>query len=373
MRITGAENWKKIMKKADKSGQKPKPKKKETSIIKKTKKLLKGVGNVLGVGSSGNRVFQGVGNVLGVGSSGNRATGTNVSASANVNESHHTENAEVGLVNRIFEVCAVIDNEDITQELLQNVDNMRSMVDNNNNNSTSQQKFAEIWRKHTLLNTENIRLPKVENSGNEKRWDSKFKELAKFYRDHPEVKRDPNSNLGVWEDTQRRTLKTSTKSNTSIMTPRRYMLLNSINFDWNPTKKLWYINYNTCLEYQKQNGSLKGFSTKQKKLYKWLKQFVNVYFPRLNDDQKQRLRELFEEETGDLAKTYMRQILSAEEFKNWQLKHTNIKGRWSPTEKKAFVRGFELHGNDWVKIAAVVTTRTGKQCKDYWKNNPAFH
>merc|ERR1711865_504456 len=106
------------------------------------------------------------------------------SASANVNESHRTENAEVGLVDRIFDVCAVIDNKDIAQELLRDVDNMRSMVDNNNNNSTRQQKFAEIWRKHTLLNTENIRLPKVENSGNEKRWDSKFKELAKFYRDH---------------------------------------------------------------------------------------------------------------------------------------------------------------------------------------------
>ena len=90
----------------------------------------------------------------------------------------------------------------------------------------------------------------------------------------------------------------------------------------------------------------------------------------MNDDQKQRLRELFAEETIELARAYMRKILSTEEFENWQLSLTNNKGCWSPTEIDAFVRGFEHHGKNrkkWVKIAAVVTTRTAQQCKDYSK------
>ena len=115
------------------------------------------------------------------------------------------------------------------------------------------------------------------------------------------------------------------------MTPRRYMLLNSINFDWNPQKTKWYIHYDTCLAYQQQNGSLIGLSSKQNKLYKWLSSFVHKYFRTLNDDQKQRLRELFAEETIELARAYMRKILSTEEFENWQLSLTNNKGCWSPT------------------------------------------
>ena len=147
------------------------------------------------------------------------------------------------------------------------------------------------------------------------------------------------------------------------------MLLNSINFEWNPQKKKWYIHYDTCLAYQQQNGSLIGLWAKQTKLYKWLSKSVHEYFWRLNDDQKQRLRELFKEETGVLAKSYMRKILSAEEFENWQLNVTNNKGRWSPTERDAFVRGFELYGKKWSKIAAIVTTRTGQQCQNYWDYN----
>lgn len=37
------------------------------------------------------------------------------------------------------------------------------MVDNNNNNPTRQQKFAGMWMKRTLLNTKNVRLPKIDN------------------------------------------------------------------------------------------------------------------------------------------------------------------------------------------------------------------
>ena len=45
-------------------------------------------------------------------------------------------------------------------------------------------------------------------------------------------------------------------------------------------------------------------------------------------------------------------------------------GHWSSTEKAAFVVGFELHGKKWVKIAAVVTTRTDEQCRRYWARHP---
>ena len=86
LKITDAQNWKQIMKEADKSGQKPKKKKKETGIIQKTKKWFKGMGNRLG-GADQDDV------------------------------------EEDGLVDRIFDVCAIIDNVDIAKELLQDVDN----------------------------------------------------------------------------------------------------------------------------------------------------------------------------------------------------------------------------------------------------------
>ena len=87
LKITDAQNWIQIMKEADKSGQKPKKKKKQTGFIKKTKQWFKGIGNKLG-GADQDGV------------------------------------EEDGLVDRIFDICAVIDNKDITKELLQNVDKM---------------------------------------------------------------------------------------------------------------------------------------------------------------------------------------------------------------------------------------------------------
>lgn len=89
--------------------------------------------------------------------------------------------------------------------------------------------------------------------------------------------------------------------------------MNSINFDWKPYKSRWYINYEACLEYQKQKGSLKGI-TKQQKLYKWISDNIHKKNSSMDDDQKQLLRELLEEETGDLSRSYMRKILPAEEF-----------------------------------------------------------
>ena len=186
LKITDAQNWIQIMKEADKSGQKPKKKKKQTGFIKKTKQWFKGIGNKLG-GADQDGV------------------------------------EEDGLVDRIFDICAVIDNEDITKELLQNVDKMRSMVDNNNNNPTRQQKFAGMWMKRTLLNTKNVCLPKIDNPAHEKQWVFKLKELAKLDRDGGlNVKLDYKSNLDNWVKMQRQTLN-SNNNLRNIMTPRRYM------------------------------------------------------------------------------------------------------------------------------------------------------
>ena len=74
------------------------------------------------------------------------------------------------------------------------------------------------------------------------------------------------------------------------------MLLNSINFDWKPYKCQWYINYEACLEYQLQKGSLKGI-TKHEKLYRWMSDNIHINFSSMDDDQKRLLRALLEEET----------------------------------------------------------------------------
>ena len=46
------------------------------------------------------------------------------------------------------------------------------------------------------------------------------------------------------------------------------------------------------------------------------------------------------------------------------------KGKWSPEEDELLRRSVELHGKkSWSKIAKVVVTRDGKQCRDRYCNH----
>jgi SHAQKYF class myb-like DNA-binding protein len=41
------------------------------------------------------------------------------------------------------------------------------------------------------------------------------------------------------------------------------------------------------------------------------------------------------------------------------------KGKWTQAEHEAFLKGFELYGNNWNMISTIVTTRTSMQIKTH--------
>ncbi|CAG8549878.1 5289_t:CDS:2 [Ambispora leptoticha] len=51
--------------------------------------------------------------------------------------------------------------------------------------------------------------------------------------------------------------------------------------------------------------------------------------------------------------------------------HANV-GRWSQAEIKRLREGYKKYGNQWIKVAKVVDTRTPKQCWRYWSEKVKY-
>ena len=136
------------------------------------------------------------------------------------------------------------------------------------------------------------------------------------------------------------------------------MLLNSTNFDWKPQKSNWYITYEACWDYKKEIGSLNGLRQNDIKLYTWLVDNIHKLFLDLNDDQKQRLRELNKGETSELSRTYMKKIVPAGVLEitltdTWNI---NYEACWKYKKQNGSLKGLSKERKlySWLKYASKI-------------------
>ena len=83
------------------------------------------------------------------------------------------------------------------------------------------------------------------------------------------------------------------------VSPRRYMSLTSVWFEWEAQLTTWYMNDGFCLEYKKKNnGSLRRLNIRDQSKYVWLRYFgsrsQNSQKKNLLENQKELLDKLFE-------------------------------------------------------------------------------
>ena len=134
---TYKESWIQIMMEADKSGQK---KNKKQSVAKKSKFGVKKITSFMG---KGNRLCGDTNKV--------------------VLTQEFFNGEDDGKVKRILNVCGVMGDKNTKNGLLLKIDTLCYLLleDNNDNNTTPQQNFVDIWVDHTIMNTNNVRLPNM--------------------------------------------------------------------------------------------------------------------------------------------------------------------------------------------------------------------
>jgi hypothetical protein len=161
---------------------------------------------------------------------------------------------------------------------------------------------------------------KRENPLYDKQWDAKFRELCRFQEEHGHTRVPWNdveyTSLKKWCDDQRGSMSENKKRITTVMTPKRFISLCSIDFVWEPKLLVWYDTYDKIVKYKKSHGQLPR-RTDDRNLYIWVRRFSGCEPRRqrpgtfLDSLSYQQLQEFIELLKGDQNYLYCLQNVQA--------------------------------------------------------------